>query len=58
VTFVGWFGMLLGLSRMFFPEMVLRGVQNIAPSITFAEEMIACAVGVVLTFKGYSRRGE
>ena len=55
VTVVGWFVILLGLFRMFAPELFLRGVQNTSTSAAFAGPMILSAIGVFLTFKAYSR---
>jgi hypothetical protein len=53
VTLVGWFVILLGLFRMFAPELQLKGAQN--TSAVIAPTMIVLAVGVFLTFKAYSR---
>ena len=57
VTLVGWIAMLLGLFRMFAPELMLQVVQNNSYSAgILAEEIIICIVGIILTFKAY--RGE
>jgi len=56
VTLAGWSIMFLGLFRMFAPELVLQGVQNI--NNTFAEiaaTLCVCAIGIFLTFKAYIR---
>jgi hypothetical protein len=51
VTLVGWFVILLGLFRMFAPELQLEAAKNTSPVI--AETMMALAVGIFLTFKAY-----
>ncbi len=56
VTLVGWFVMLLGLFRMFAPELQLRGAQN--TSAVIAGTMIVLAIGIFLTFKAYWSRKE
>jgi hypothetical protein len=52
ITLLGWFVMLGGLSRMFFPEPIQQGSQN--ASVVFAFQMVLLAIGIVLTFKAYS----
>ncbi len=52
VTLMGWFIMLGGLSRMFFPEPVQQGSLN--ASVVFALQMVLLAIGIVLTYKAYS----
>ena len=53
ITLAGWFLMLLGLFRMFFPELQLEGAKH--TSIVSVEIMLVLAVGIFLTFKAYSR---
>jgi uncharacterized membrane-anchored protein len=60
VTLIGWFSMLFGLIRMFAPISgaqlgldVQRPGQNIGA--IFALLIVLCAIGIVLTFKAYSR---
>lgn len=53
ITFLGWFIMLGGLGRMFFPESVQQGSQN--EYIVFALQMVLFAIGIVLTFKAFRR---
>jgi hypothetical protein len=53
VTFVGWFIMMLGLFRMFAPEMQLEGATNTTAVIVGT--MFVLAIGIFLTFKAYSR---
>lgn len=59
ITVVGWFGMLLGLFRMFFPQMVKTRFMN--GNVTFIVEIFLILIGIFLTFKAYStmiRRNE
>lgn len=56
VTLVGWFVMLLGLLRMFAPELVLKGVQSTG-SAFIAPTMGVLVIGLFLTFKAYRREG-
>ena len=56
VTLVGWFAILVGLFRMFAPELYLQGVQNTQnTSAVIAGTMIVLAIGIFLTFKAYGR---
>lgn len=50
VTLTGWFALLLGMFRMFAPQAQQAG-QNFA---TYAVLAALFAMGVLLTFKGYS----
>lgn len=56
VTLVGWFVMLLGLLRMFAPELVLKGVQSTG-SAFIAPTMGVLVIGIFLTIKAYRREG-
>jgi hypothetical protein len=51
VTLVGWFAMLLGLIRMFVPELVLHGVLN--TSAVVAAIAVVLVIGFFLTIQGY-----
>lgn len=53
ITLMGWFIMIGGLSRMFFPEPVQQGSQN--ASVVLTLQMVLLAIGIVLTFKAFSR---
>lgn len=56
VTLVGWFAILLGLFRMFAPELFLQGyVQNTSTMMLAAPPMVLSAIGIYLTFKAYRR---
>ena len=52
LTIVGWFGILLGLVRMFFPQMYKAHFKNDIFSLAIGVFLIL--LGVVLTFKAYS----
>lgn len=54
VTIVGWAIILLGLFRMFAPELVLKGVQS-SGSAFIAPTIGVLAIGIFLTFKAYRR---
>lgn len=53
VTLVGWGIILLGLFRMFFPELQLVAAKN--TSAVTVETMVVLVLGIFLTYKGYSR---
>lgn len=52
LTLTGWFIILLGLFRMFLPEMQLKGAKN-TPLVTVLT-MIVLLIGVFITIKAYS----
>lgn len=53
VTIMGWALMLLGLFRMFFPELQLQAAQHAFGTIM--EIIPVMLVGIFLTYKAYSR---
>jgi hypothetical protein len=55
VTLVGWFAMLVGLLRMFAPELYLQGVQNTSAAIVISQATGFCLIGIYLTVKAYVR---
>lgn len=55
VTLTGWAIILLGLFRMFFPELQLEGAKHTAA--VSAEIMPVLALGVFLTYKAYRGDG-
>jgi len=55
ITVVGWFCMVLGLLRMFFPQMYKAQFQN--DYFTFVVELLLILIGVFLTFKAYLPAG-
>lgn len=53
LTLTGWFIILLGLFRMFAPEMQLEGAKMTTMVAVLA--MFVLVIGIFLTFKAYSR---
>jgi uncharacterized membrane protein HdeD (DUF308 family) len=53
ITLVGWFAILVGLFRMFAPE-VQQASQN-APTIIISASLVG-AIGLLLTFKAGSKQ--
>jgi uncharacterized membrane protein YhaH (DUF805 family) len=54
VTLVGWFGVVAGLGRMFFPA---RGAFQ--PSVALlVTQIVLLSIGLVLTFNAYRRTGD
>ena len=53
VTLVGWFIILLGLFRMFAPEMQLEGAKKTTMVVVLT--MFLLVIGIFLTFKAYSQ---
>lgn len=58
VTLSGWFFMLLGLFRMFFAEAYLQGSARTSTTTFIVLEVLLLIVGLIITFKSYSRGGE
>jgi hypothetical protein len=55
ITVLGWLALLLGLFRMFFPNLYARGAQENAPAL-LVFEALGLGVGLFLTFKGYQKK--
>jgi hypothetical protein len=55
VTLSGWFGLVLGLFRMFAAGQYQRGSANTSATVFMVLEGILLAGGLVMTFKAYSR---
>jgi hypothetical protein len=55
VTLSGWFGLLLGLFRMFAAGQYQRGSANTSPTTFMVLEAILLVGGLVMTFKAYGR---
>jgi hypothetical protein len=55
VTLSGWFGVVLGLFRMFAAGLYQRGSANTSATTFVVLEGILLAGGLVMTFKAYSR---
>lgn len=53
ITLCGWFCMLLGLFRMFFPELQLEAARH--PSSISVGAMLLMLVGVYMTYQAYRR---
>jgi hypothetical protein len=53
ITLSGWFYLLLGLFRMFFPEMQLEAARH--PATIGVGTMLLMLVGVYLTYQAYRR---
>ena len=54
ITLVGWFGILGGLFRIFFPE-TKQAPENTASYVVI---FLLLAVGIFLTFKAYRRKND
>ena len=57
VTLSGWFALLLGLFRMFAAGLYQRGSANAGSTLFIVLESILLIIGLVMTFKAYSRDG-
>lgn len=51
ITIIGWAGILLGLMRMFFPQMYMLQFKNDFAALVV--ELSIILIGIFLTFKGY-----
>jgi hypothetical protein len=56
ITIIGWFAILGGLGRMFFPAAVQNGEAN--NTVVIVLQIILLLVGIVLTFKAYWPNGK
>ena len=54
ITVIGWFALLGGLARMFFPQTSREGGQN--SFIVLAFQIVLLMIGIVLTFVAYIRK--
>ena len=54
VTIIGWFALIGGLGRMFFPEAALKGGQD--GVVVLAFQIILLTIGIILTFVAYIRK--
>jgi hypothetical protein len=57
VTLSGWFFLILGLFRMFAASSYLRGAANANAGLFMVLEGILLVLGLLMTFKAYSRNG-
>ena len=51
ITIIGWLGLLLGILRMFFPQMYSAKFKN--DNFAFAVELFLILIGLILTVKAY-----
>jgi len=55
ITLTGWFGVTLGLLRMFAASLYQRGATDLGATLFMALEGLLLVVGLIMTFKAYSR---
>jgi hypothetical protein len=55
VTLSGWFGLTLGLFRMFAAGLYQRGSANTSTTAFMVLEGVLLVLGLIMTFKAYSR---
>jgi hypothetical protein len=58
VTLSGWFGVVLGLFRMFAAGQYQRGSAATSSAIFVALEGVLLVIGLIMTFKAYSREAK
>ncbi len=58
ITLSGWAFLLLGLFRMFFAGAYLQGSANTSATTFMVLEGILLIIGVIITYKSYSREDE
>lgn len=51
ITLIGWFAILGGFSRMFFPKSSQQGAQNTL--VVMGLQIILLAIGIILTLKAF-----
>lgn len=51
ITVIGWLGLILGVLRMFFPQVYTANFKN--DNFAFVVELILIFIGVILTAKAY-----
>lgn len=57
-TLSGWFFLLLGLFRMFAAGSYQRSAARTSPTVFMVLEGMLVVIGLIMTFKAYSRTGE
>jgi cytochrome bd-type quinol oxidase subunit 2 len=55
ITILGWIGIVLGLGRMFFPELAQTAAQN--PLVPLTSQIILFVAGLFLTVKAFNQNG-
>jgi hypothetical protein len=58
VTLSGWIFLLLGLVRMFAAGAYLQGASNTSATTFMVLEIVLLIIGLIITFKSYSRSKE
>src|SRR6476660_10645448 len=58
VTLSGWFGLVLGLFRMFAAGVYQRRAASASPTVFMVMEAFLLTIGLIMTFKALSRDGE
>jgi len=54
ITLIGWFAILVGLSRMAFPETVQQGTEK--SSFVLIGQVALLAIGAILSFKAFFQK--
>jgi hypothetical protein len=57
ITLSGWFGLVLGLFRMFAAGRYQRSAADTSATVFMVLEGVLFVCGVIMTFKAYSRDG-
>jgi hypothetical protein len=58
ITLSGWFGIVIGLFRMFAANVYQRGAGGTSATAFMALEGVLFVCGLIMTFKAYSRDGD
>jgi hypothetical protein len=58
ITLSGWFGVVLGLFRMFTAGLYQRSVADMSVIVFMVLEGVLFVCGLIMTFKAYSRDGD
>jgi len=58
ITLSGWFGVVLGLFRMFAAGLYQRSAAGTSATVFMALEGVLFVCGLIMTFKAYSRDGD
>ena len=58
VTLSGWFGLVLGLFRMFAASAYLRQSASTSTTVFIVIEALLLTIGLIMTVKAYSRDGK
>jgi hypothetical protein len=57
ITLSGWFGVVLGLFRMFAASLYQRSAADTSATVFVVSEGVLFVCGLIMTFKAYSRDG-